>query len=397
MRFIIYGYYGFKNLGDEAILQKIITDIKNNVQDSQITVLSVNPSYTRRNFKVNSIHSLMHFDFSIFKNFFRLLREMIRCDFFILGGGGGLGDWQRSGPFILLTLPIISILLKKKLILYSVGINSFQTIYGRFLFKFVIKRSSLIIVRDIYSKICIINATGIKSKIYVTIDPAIAIEPVHNNFFKNFLKRKVNEISIKKPNIGICPSAFFHIPKLWPNSFQRFNRLKEDFRKLIKLLIDLYNANIFLIPFDLNYDLPLIKDIYDSLEKNSKLVTFIIDGIKTPNQLINSLSNMDFIIAMRFHSIVFSISLTKPFVGIIYGKKSRSLLNKINYIENSITISDGVNELNSDMDLNKIKQIISNVWHNKEEIKKFLLIKKKEMLNIEKKNIEFLKKLVNTD
>ena len=373
MKIIISGYYGFNNIGDEAILQKIINDIKDNIIGAHITVFSANPSYYREVFRVHSVNC------SIFKNFYTLIKEIMNCDCFILGGGGMLSDWQKSGPFLWLTLPIISVLFRKKLIIYCVGVNPFRTLYGKLLLRFVLNHTSLIIVRDIYSKYCLLNSIGQKKDIYVTVDTAITLQTAKTNFFKNYLKSKLlsDKISLEKPKIGICPSPFFHIPKLWPNSLDRYKRLKNDFCNLIKFLIDEFKANIFLIPISLNYDIPLIKDIHKLLDEKSKLFTYLVDTLRTPEDLMNVLSKMDLIIGMRFHSIVLSINLAIPFVGIIYGKKHKYLLKKINFLQNSIIISDGFHEKDSDMDFNKIKKIILNIWNNKTQIRDILKEKKK--------------------
>lgn len=390
MKFIISGYYGYASLGDEAILQKLINDIKKNIIDSHITVFSANPSYTREFFKVDSVKN------SIFNNFFTLIKEIIRSDYFILGGGGMLSDWQKSSPFLWLTLPVISILFRKKLIIYGVGVNPFRTLYGKLLLKFVLKHSSLIIVRDIYSKLCLINSLDQKEKIHVTIDPAIGLNTPKDGFFKSYIKSKKisNKSLTQKPNIGICPSPFFHIPKLWPNSPNRYNRLKQDFSRLIKFLIDSYGANIFLIPLSMKYDIIFCKEIFKYLDENSKSSTFIIDSLKTPTNLRDILSNMDLIIGMRFHSNVLSINLAIPFVGIIYGKKHTCLLKKINYLHNSIIISDGFHEKNKNMDFQKIKEIIARVWSDRNHVREFLKEKRDNLINIEKNNISLLKKVV---
>ena len=44
MKIVISGYYGFDNLGDEAILKAIITSLKKVDSTIDITVLSNNPA-----------------------------------------------------------------------------------------------------------------------------------------------------------------------------------------------------------------------------------------------------------------------------------------------------------------------------------------------------------------
>ena len=46
MRFLISGYYGFGNLGDEALLRVIVSQIKSRHPYGEIDVLSAKPEET---------------------------------------------------------------------------------------------------------------------------------------------------------------------------------------------------------------------------------------------------------------------------------------------------------------------------------------------------------------
>ena len=52
---LISGYYGFKNSGDDALLQAIINDLKQYKESPNIVVLSANPAETMEYYKVKSI------------------------------------------------------------------------------------------------------------------------------------------------------------------------------------------------------------------------------------------------------------------------------------------------------------------------------------------------------
>lgn len=52
--FVLSGYYGYGNIGDEAVLRSIIARIREDCPDASFTVLSRHPKRTRLSFKVNS-------------------------------------------------------------------------------------------------------------------------------------------------------------------------------------------------------------------------------------------------------------------------------------------------------------------------------------------------------
>src|SRR6266704_4300003 len=84
-RIAISGSYGGMNLGDEAILEVILKELRGSGLDLDVVVFSKNPADTERRHKVRSIPMReMHKD--------EVLRELKGLDLFVLGGGGILFD-----------------------------------------------------------------------------------------------------------------------------------------------------------------------------------------------------------------------------------------------------------------------------------------------------------------
>ena len=82
-KFIISGYYGFSNAGDEAMLSAMIHSIKEADPAASITVISGHPEATARTFGTPAIHRFSPF---------ALLRGILRSDIVISGGGSLLQD-----------------------------------------------------------------------------------------------------------------------------------------------------------------------------------------------------------------------------------------------------------------------------------------------------------------
>lgn len=79
MRVLISGYYGFGNLGDEALLSGITSTLK--TARHEVTVLSHDPAATKRLHGVHAVHRLRG-----------VLPSLLRCDALVSGGGGLLQD-----------------------------------------------------------------------------------------------------------------------------------------------------------------------------------------------------------------------------------------------------------------------------------------------------------------
>ena len=53
---VISGYYGFNNIGDEAVLSSIVTALRKHIPDVHIIVLSNAPSQTKAFYGVQAIN-----------------------------------------------------------------------------------------------------------------------------------------------------------------------------------------------------------------------------------------------------------------------------------------------------------------------------------------------------
>ncbi len=80
MRVLLSGYYGFGNLGDEALLEVIVAQLRTRFPALTIDVLSATPEATASKFGVEATARWNP----------RLVREAIERSDVVLSGGGGL-------------------------------------------------------------------------------------------------------------------------------------------------------------------------------------------------------------------------------------------------------------------------------------------------------------------
>ena len=82
--YLLLGYYGFGNLGDELLLQASIKILnEQGIENEKIIVLSNNPEETQKNFNVNSVNRW---------KIFEAVKAMRKSENLILGGGGLFQD-----------------------------------------------------------------------------------------------------------------------------------------------------------------------------------------------------------------------------------------------------------------------------------------------------------------
>ncbi|MCK4595213.1 polysaccharide pyruvyl transferase family protein, partial [candidate division WOR-3 bacterium] len=114
-RILISAYIGSANVGDEAIISSIISQIRSKIEPVKITVFSLNPSHTSSSFGVRVFSSW---------SILRVVYEIFKTDVYICGGGGIVQDETSifSLPLVLWK-PYLASLLNKKVMFYAIGIG----------------------------------------------------------------------------------------------------------------------------------------------------------------------------------------------------------------------------------------------------------------------------------
>ncbi len=83
-KFVILGYYGFGNLGDELLLKACLKILEaNNIPHEKILVLSNNPQETEKIFNVKSVNRWKYFE---------VIKAFRQSEILLLGGGGLFQD-----------------------------------------------------------------------------------------------------------------------------------------------------------------------------------------------------------------------------------------------------------------------------------------------------------------
>lgn len=142
---VVSGYYGFANLGDEAILAALCADLEvlGGFSRREILVLSHNPADTE------SVHGVRAIDRYNLRKVWQIL-GIARG--FVSGGGSLLQDvtGPRSIPYYL-GLAELALLRKIPVVMYGQGIGPVQSALFRRWVRRVYGRSSAYSVRDRHS------------------------------------------------------------------------------------------------------------------------------------------------------------------------------------------------------------------------------------------------------
>lgn len=328
----ISGYYGFDNVGDEVILESLLQVLYNiaslKKQSIQVTVLSANPQKTEGSKKVNAVKRT---------NMFGILQAIYKCNFFISGGGGLLQDKTGRGLSVLYYTMLIffAFLMRKPTVLYAHSIGPVDRKINRLLIKFVLNKASFITVRDSASKEKLISWGVNKTSIYKTADSVF------------FLKKYVNSKNRKPqpPLVGISIKKTLHKKELEKEIVSTANYLTKEL-----------GARIIFIPMHPEKDLQLSEEFSKKIPGSS-----VAKESFDYERIFKLYSQLDFLIGMRLHSLIFATLTETPFVGIVceHEPKTHSYLKEIDI--------KPVNFLKESL-LPKCKVLINNNTDTKEKL-----------------------------
>ncbi|MFH1855690.1 MAG: polysaccharide pyruvyl transferase family protein [Candidatus Omnitrophota bacterium] len=367
----IYGFYGFGNIGDEAILSAMILALKNEIKDVKITVFSNDPSGTTKIHKVRAIRQIpfriIPFGIAFLKGrFFQILNELWNTDLLIIGGGGFLSDWQSWTIIPEWLWPAVAAkIFKKKVMLYAVGVSGVKTKAGKFLIKISLNRFiDVITVRDDISRRWL-KKSGVKKEIHITADPAILLEPTESDRTNEILKKE--QINDSNPLIGIAVAPIFKNPKYGHNQQKRFGELRDFWIKLIDIIALKFKADIIIIPMQLPLDREYAQNLLQDIKNKHRVK--IITGNYVPREIMGLIGRMGILIGMRFHSLVFAAKMGVPMVGIIYDPKAHCFLKEMGQRKFAMDIGDGTLWRNKKLNLDEVVKNLDIVWLNKKGIK----------------------------
>lgn len=373
----ICGYYGYGNTGDEAILAAIIQSITERC-DVEITVFSGDPEDTIKKHGVNAVYigelSSLH----------QIVKTIYNADLLLIGGGGIIHDLTFRNFKFWLNKIIIGKIFHKTIMLYSPGVGPIKTSLGKILTKYTMNSVETIHVRNELSKEVLISCGINKSLIQVTSDPVMALTPANSERVKEILDTE--GICRVKPLVGISVRW-----NPYEHSFD--SEFVENFvgkmAQISDYIIEKLDVNVVFIPMQFppkpTCDVRIMNPIHQMMRYKQRAK--IIRGIYTPPEMMGIFGQMDMVIGMRLHSLIFSARMNVPMIGLAYSGKVNEFLKMIEQDKWSVDYIE--------MELADIFDKINYVWGNRYDIKKVLVINAEKMKQKAIYNAEIAETLLN--
>lgn len=290
MRVVLSGYYGFDNVGDEAILYSIIHALRDVRPDVNITVLSNEPEETRKTYGVEAVNRWK-------------LKEVATAikdsDGLISGGGSLLQDetGMKSIPYYTGIMKLAK-WLGKPVFVYAQGMGPFRKKHNKWLVKNTLQSVQGITIRDEDSK-RLLESIGIRREMDLVPDPVIGLSS--SKFESGWMADQ--KITGKTVSVSV---------RDW--------QAGKNFKQRLAEALDRCSADgitVIFVPMHGKHDDETSREVAGLMKEKSLIAPYAA----SIEEKIAIFGKTDLLVGMRLHALIFAAIGYVPFVALSYDPK----------------------------------------------------------------------------
>ncbi len=363
-------HMGFGNMGDAAVLESFIQNIKERLPDSSLTAFSQNPEDTRKRHnlpsypirwwypsasgldgkadnrlkppaKIKAFLKQRRILYGAFCRFKRCFKESVHLyrsyqvvktlDILVMAGGGQLCELWGDMPYNFFKFCVLARLSRTPLVIIGVGAGPLERRLSKFFARWSVRLAEYASFRDIESQ-GLIRGLGVETETHVCPDPAYGIHLP--DYMADEPSRKFTG------KVGVNPMRFCD-PRFWPRKDGAvYEAYLEKLTAFSSWLLGRgYSVEIF--TSDIGTDDDAIADLTRRLvaavpgERRPGLVS---RPVLTLQELLVQMASFDFVITPKFHGVVFSHLLEKPVIALSYHRKIDDLMRKVGHEQYCLNI-----------------------------------------------------------
>lgn len=304
----IYGSYGGLNIGDEAILEGIVSQLRESLP-VRITVFTRDVEDTLSRHEVDHAVTIRDLPRE------EARKEIEQLDLLILGGGGILYDRDVEAY---LREVILAGELGVPVMVYAVSAGPLQESANRDLVRDTLANVSIVTVRDRKGH-RLLEEIGLHREIIVTADPALLLtpDPLPPDALKNEgldPEERLVGFSVREPGPAAPDIDVDHYHALLANA--------ADF------MIERLDARVVFVPMERRkMDLQHSHAVIAGMLRADRAV--VLQHEYTARELISLIGHFDLAVGMRLHFLIFAALAGVPFVALPYASKVTGLLEDL--------------------------------------------------------------------
>lgn len=323
-RILIAGYYGFGNIGDEAVLRSMLADFRRELPAATYCVTSDAPDVTSQSCGVDAVH---------WRDMPGVLKEVAAADLVVVGGGGLYNSYFQHDSSLLLTqahssfsaflfgLPLLAYLNEKRCMVFGVGAADFRCENAKADAALGLALVDGCTVRDRRTQEIFVELGCTAEFARATADPAFRLENAPPDRIDAILARE--QVPADSPLLGVVLRnwTFYGDPA----------RTIAAVSAAAQRFIDTRGGRVLGLPFDTHVGLGELGDDRTILARFAQAVNrpgkcHIATAGYEPSEYAGLLGRCAAVMAMRLHPVVLSIKNTVPVLALEYDRKVAAIL-----------------------------------------------------------------------
>jgi polysaccharide pyruvyl transferase CsaB len=348
VNYLISGYYGEGNTGDEAILAGILQEVARRDPDARFGVLSFNPDDTEQR------HGRAGLDLEVLPTSLRFanaLRTAMRAADLLVSGGGSFlheADFELFGRSFLfragklrpvpyfLSIIFMARSLGLPVMWYAQGLGPLHTRSARRLVRAAGSISQVVTWRDLESA-RLAYSLGVTAPVQMVVpDPAYSLEPA-----------PTETVSAVLASVGLEPGRRFVAvcPRPWLGRSGYLDGLARAL-ELARAAESsgaagaFFDADILLIPLHQSQDPGVCEHLAATLTGRPGLAAKVhsLPSVESPAVVAGILARAELTVAMRLHSGILSAISGTPVVTIDYDPKTNAFAAQTGQLSWSVSV-----------------------------------------------------------
>lgn len=359
MRFLLSGYYGFGNLGDEALLQVIVEQLRARWPDCMVDVLSGDPAATARTYGVEATPRM---DLA-------RVRSAIDAADVVLSGGGGLLQNVTSLKSLLYYSGVIRSAIRagKPTMVFAQSIGPLD-FWGRAMVRNFCKGLQAATVRDERSR-TLLHALLPGVPVERTADPVFLFEPGGEPL----------DLAAEGLADGDAPLVVVSVRK-----WQGADATAQAMANAVDHLAGRHGARVAFLPLGGPPDAEVATTIIRRCASTPVLLPDYPLG-----QAAQVIGRASLVIGMRLHALVIAARLGVPFLALPYDPKVSALLEDLRYPAGPLFVP-GTPPPPAD----EIARRLDDAWSRRSELAAHLESVRPEIEQLAERNFDVLNELV---
>lgn len=291
MHIVLSGYYGFDNVGDDAILLSIIQALKKWENDIEITVLSNNPTATEQTYGVKAVNRWK----------MKEIHQLLKTADGLISGGGSLMQDQTGMKTIPYYAGVIQIAkwLKKPVFVYAQGMGPINHSLSKLIVRKTFNKVEQITVRDKASQ-TLLTEIGVRNETKIVPDPVMGLNG--GDFHCEWLDQE-----------SLTAESYISVSvRDWPSTIAYKEKIAHSLDQLVR-----QGEQIVFLPMHGEHDLKTSQEVAALMQEKS----LIAPSDLSIEEKIAVIGQSQLLIGMRLHSLIFSAIYATPFIAISYDPK----------------------------------------------------------------------------